>query len=98
MIVFKTGRSLPSNIPIVKVGVERATDTSVFHWDEQHQHRRSSHAQFWNTFEEAKAYLVSSAEADLASAQRRVDQERSKLEKIKALKKLQSPQQENDNG
>ena len=71
--------------PIRAVEVERETEASV--WvNGRRCAKRADYHNYFDTWEEAKAFLVEEAERALTGAHRRLDAARSELERMKAIK------------
>ena len=95
IIKYKTGCGADK---IEQVEVLRETNVSVFlpvnarslagakGVDERRDAKRSTYAQYHDTWEDAKAYLMAKAEGEVVAARRRLEQANSKLGNIKGMK------------
>lgn len=81
---FRTGGF--GNIPIETVEVERETDSSV--WiNGRRNAKTTSWDKYWDSWEEAHAYLLEKAERSLQSARRSLEMAQAKYGNIKGMKR-----------
>ena len=91
MIKYRTGFTFRSN-PIDKVEVERETDSSVWIKNtttgkDRRVSKTGKYENYFDTWEQAKIYLLKEAEDELNAARRNLERAQSKYGNIKGLKK-----------
>lgn len=84
MIKFRTGGW--GNKLIESVEIDRETETSIFIGKTRNA-KRSSWCSYFDTWEDAHAYLLKKAENAVASARRQLEEANGKLGNIRGLKK-----------
>jgi hypothetical protein len=67
--------------------IERETEKMVFFSNGQREHKRSSWQNYFDTWEEAKQFLIDEAKLKVRHAQSRLDSCKAKLKLINDLKK-----------
>ena len=77
---------------IEKVEVTKETDKSVW-LGVRREAKVSEYQCYFDTWDQAKAHVVSKAEAKLKAAKSRFDSARSHLERVKSMKKPQEEKQ-----
>ena len=82
MIKFKTGGW--GNDLIESVEIDRETDNIVFIMKKRNAKRSSWH-NYFDTFDEAKAFLIETAENEIASIRRQLEIANGKLDNIRGL-------------
>lgn len=83
---YRTGRFGSRNKPIEEIQVERETEHSV--WINGSRNKKNTDScRYWDTYDEAKDYLVKKQELDIQRAENNLERKRKEYDRLKGLLK-----------